>query len=312
VPKRPPEEPRSGKPAATAGDEAIVDDKLKRERAGTYRTGDGRFTVEQSSSGWLLLDEEQADELGLPLARGPFVTLDEARAAIAAARSGPRPISTIAGRTPARARSAAAATRASTDAAGFGRAAGRRPDGSTGTRAGSRRDAGSEEQKSEEQEGTPVQKAPLRALKSTDRARARPAVVVREIRMVDGNGLRELWREVGFHSIGDDDRSLARLARRNPGLVLVAAEGSRIVGSALGGWDGRRGWMYHVATAETHRRQGIATRLVTQVETGLGDLGCPKISVMVSDENTAARAFWSARGYSMAPTRQLSRMLDEG
>ena len=66
-------------------------EKLKRERAGTYRTSDERFTVEQSSSGWLLLDAEQANELGLPLTRGPFATLDEARDAIAAARKGPAP-----------------------------------------------------------------------------------------------------------------------------------------------------------------------------------------------------------------------------
>ena len=42
---------------------------LKREKAGTYRTDDGRFTVEQSSSGWVLLDAEQTNELGLQLAR---------------------------------------------------------------------------------------------------------------------------------------------------------------------------------------------------------------------------------------------------
>ena len=51
-------------------------DALKREKAGTYRTKDGRFTVEQSSSGWMLFDAEQTNELGLPLARGPFATLD--------------------------------------------------------------------------------------------------------------------------------------------------------------------------------------------------------------------------------------------
>jgi hypothetical protein len=30
-------------------------------------TGDGRFTVEQSSNGWMVVDAEQANELGLPL-----------------------------------------------------------------------------------------------------------------------------------------------------------------------------------------------------------------------------------------------------
>ena len=78
-------------PKADAGNE----NTLKRERAGTYRTKDGRFTVEQSSSGWVLLDDEQTNELGLPLARGPFATLDAAKEAIPAARSGPAPSSEV-------------------------------------------------------------------------------------------------------------------------------------------------------------------------------------------------------------------------
>lgn len=67
-------------------------DKLVRETAGRHRTGDGRFVVEGgSASGWFIADAEQADELGLPLLRGPFGTLDEARAAIASARAAPAP-----------------------------------------------------------------------------------------------------------------------------------------------------------------------------------------------------------------------------
>ena len=68
---------------------------LKREAAGRYRTGDGRFEVEQGSSGWMVLDGEQTNELGLPLMRGPFGTLDEAKAAIHEARGGPPPTSPI-------------------------------------------------------------------------------------------------------------------------------------------------------------------------------------------------------------------------
>ena len=252
------------------------DEKLKRERAGTYRTQDGRFTIEQSATGWLLLDGEQTNELGLPLARGPFATLDEARGAISTARSGPRPISDLGERRAAKEASAKAATARAPAAA---------PDRATGSRAGKAR-----------------------------RAPPRPTgreLLIRELRTVDGDALRALWRSVGFSSIGDDDRSLARLARRNPGLVLVATEGGRLVGSALGAWDGRRGWIYHVATAESHRRRGVAGKLVGQVEAGLRDLGCPKVNVMVRDENEGTREFWTARGYGLGPARQLSRELGE-
>ncbi len=242
-------------------------EKLKRERAGTYVTADARFTVEQTSSGWLLLDGEQANELGLPLTRGPFATLDAAREAIATARAGPAPkgqIVSIVGRPR---KSAAKPT-----------------DGAT----------------------TPVRDTTPKPEKA--KRPDKPKVVFRELRAVDGDQLRKLWAECGFRSLGDDDLSLARLARRNPGLLLVAAEGTRIVASALGAWDGRRGWIYHVATAESHRRQGIATRLVEQVEAGLKDLGCPKVSVLVRDQNDDGREFWLERGYEVG-SRQYAREL---
>lgn len=246
------------------------EEKLKRERAGTYRTADGRFTIEQSATGWLLLDAEQTNELGLPLARGPFATLDEARSAIVDARAGPRPVSDLGER-----RKAAKA----------------------GTRG----------------RGTDAKAAPAARRSGAPRRAAKRAtgeeLVLREIRTADGDALRGLWREAGFRSLGDDDRSLARLSRRNPGLVLVATQGGRIVGSALGAWDGRRGWIYHVATAPSHRRQGVASKLVDRVEAGLRDLGCPKVNVVVRDESDGGQDFWAARGYAVKSAHQFGKEL---
>ena len=249
------------------------EEKLKRERAGTYRTADGRFTIEQSTTGWLLLDSEQTNELGLPLARGPFGTLDEARTAIGEARTGPRPISDLGERRAAKA------------------AKGTTARDSEASEAASRR------------AGTP-RRAAKRATGQE--------LVIREIRVSDGDELRRLWASVGFGSVGDDDRSLARLARHNPGLVLVAAVGGRVVASALGAFDGRRGWIYHVATAEAHRRQGIASKLVERIEAGLDALGCPRVTVNVGDDRDAGRAFWQARGYAVRPTHQFGKELAGG
>lgn len=268
-------------------------DAVKRQRAGTYATSDGRFTVEDSSSGWLVFDGEQMDELGLPLARGPFATLDAAKAAIGPARSGPAPTSDLA----ARARGATG------DRAGTGAA---KPVAvpATTPRTTVQRDA----PEPTIQEPRP---RPRPKLVRAERPQRRP-VVIRELRTVDGDALRAMWAANGFGSLGDDDRSLARLARRNPGLVLVAAEGTRVVGSALGAWDGRRGWIYHVATAASHRRQGIATRLIAEIESGLRALGCPKVNVMVRPENDDAAAFWRSLGYGPGTASQRSKELDAG
>jgi ribosomal protein S18 acetylase RimI-like enzyme len=249
---------------------------LKRESAGRYTSRDGRFAVEQSSGRWMLVDAESVDDLGLPLVRGPFGTLDEAKAAIEAARTGPAPTSDLAKRIA------------------------HRPAHKPPTTAGARRS------------GTP---SPARARPSrpepegTSAAPRHPVIELRDFQAPDGTTLRALWKHVGFRSLGDDDRSLAAFAKRNPGLLIVATSAGEIVGSALAGWDGRRGWLYHVATAEHHRRKGIATRLVRRVEKRLSTLGCSKVNVVLRDENAAAGAFWEALGYDVAPVRQLGKEL---
>ncbi len=245
--------------------------RLKRESAGRYVTGDGRFTVDQASGGWMVSDGEQTNELGLPLVRGPFATLAEAREGMEAARRGRAPISNLTDRI-AEQRARAAAS---------GKAAGPAKAGTGGR----------------ETEPPPTP--------------APPPLAIREYRTGDGGPLRTLWESAGLRSIGDDDPSLRTFAQRNPGTFLVAVRGGEIVGSALGGWDGRRGWIYHVATAPAERRTGLATKLVRQIEERLRALGCKKVNAMVVDANDDGAAFWTSLGYTPAPARQFGRELPE-
>jgi hypothetical protein len=67
---------------------AAGDEPLKRLGGGRWETRDGRFTIEPQSGTWALVDSEQTDELGLPLVRGPFRSLTDAKEAIAGARTG--------------------------------------------------------------------------------------------------------------------------------------------------------------------------------------------------------------------------------
>ena len=63
------------------------DESLKRLGGGRWQTRDERFTIEQQSGRWVIVDAEQTDDLGLPLVRGPFSSLTDAKAGIESARS---------------------------------------------------------------------------------------------------------------------------------------------------------------------------------------------------------------------------------
>ncbi|HZC31807.1 MAG TPA: hypothetical protein VE640_00820 [Candidatus Bathyarchaeia archaeon] len=74
------------------------DTSLKRLGGGRWQTRDVRFTVEPESGTWVVVDAEQTDDLGLPLVRGPFRSLGDAKEAITAARTSPPAASPLAGR----------------------------------------------------------------------------------------------------------------------------------------------------------------------------------------------------------------------
>lgn len=74
------------------------DTSLKRLGGGRWQTRDERFTIEPESGTWVVVDAEQTDDLGLPLVRGPFRSLGDAKEAIAAARTSPPAASPLADR----------------------------------------------------------------------------------------------------------------------------------------------------------------------------------------------------------------------
>jgi chromate reductase, NAD(P)H dehydrogenase (quinone) len=117
----------------------------------------------------------------------------------------------------------------------------------------------------------------------------------------DRDGVVALWAE----AFADDpprnapagviDRKMAV----QPELFLVALHDDRVVGTVLGGYDGVRGWIHHLAVHPRLRRRGIARRLMADVERGLAAIGCPKINLQVRATNTGVVAFYERLGYGV-------------
>jgi ribosomal protein S18 acetylase RimI-like enzyme len=110
-----------------------------------------------------------------------------------------------------------------------------------------------------------------------------------------------LWEHagVGVH-VGRSDtlEEVAKKVQRDADLFLVAEAGGQLIGSVIGGFDGRRGMIYHLAVAEEHRQRGIGAALMDEVERRLKAKGCLKAYLLVVDGNTDASRFYAKRGWA--------------
>lgn len=127
--------------------------------------------------------------------------------------------------------------------------------------------------------------------------------VIRAFDRSDTDAVIALWEEAQLTRPWNDSRlDIERKLAFQPELFLVATDvraesDSAIVGSVMAGYDGHRGWLYYLATAPSHRHQGIARALVSQAEDMLLAMGCPKVQLMVREGNDDVLGFYEGLGY---------------
>ncbi|MFJ6167054.1 GNAT family N-acetyltransferase [Micromonospora orduensis] len=130
---------------------------------------------------------------------------------------------------------------------------------------------------------------------------------VREFAWPDYDDVAALWTGTGRDVLSRAELT-AKLAR-DPQLFLVAEVAEAVVGVVLGTYDGRRGMILRLAVAPAHRRGGVATALVAELERRFAALECPRVNLLVLPKDAAALRFWQALGYVPQPDVLCSKPL---
>jgi ribosomal protein S18 acetylase RimI-like enzyme len=125
---------------------------------------------------------------------------------------------------------------------------------------------------------------------------------IREFKIADYPIVRDLWQAAGLILRPGDELEGVRLKlQRDPDLFLVGERDDKIVGTVIGGWDGRRGWIYHLAVKPEHQRKGMGADLVHEVEKRLIAKGAKKVNAQVYKWNEKSSEFFKAIGYKAQP-----------
>jgi ribosomal protein S18 acetylase RimI-like enzyme len=70
-----------------------------------------------------------------------------------------------------------------------------------------------------------------------------------------------------------------------------------VIGTGMGGWDGRRAYVYHLVVVPERRREGVADALMDELEERFRKLGALKAKLQILVENGTSKAFFAHRGY---------------
>ena len=109
-----------------------------------------------------------------------------------------------------------------------------------------------------------------------------------------------LWQRCGPGvqlSRSDQPEEIRKKLEHDPDLFVLAVAEGEVVGTVVGGYDGRRGLVYHLAVEAAHRRRGLGRRLMAEIEDRLRKRGCLKCYLLVAREGEAAVEFYRELGW---------------
>ncbi len=127
---------------------------------------------------------------------------------------------------------------------------------------------------------------------------------IRKMTITDYDKVYKLWRAVpgiGLNEADDSREGINKYLKRNPDTCFVAEKEDIVIGAILCGHDGRRGFIYHMAVAESEQRRGVGEALLKHAIEALKAEGIRKAALVVFRNNVKGNSFWEKQGFQRLP-----------
>ena len=127
-------------------------------------------------------------------------------------------------------------------------------------------------------------------------------MIIRLMTKEDFEQVRAVWSASGIElSASDTDIELARMLERNPHYCFVLEDEKSIIGAVLGGFDGRRGWIHHLAVSPTFQQKGYGKMLLDNLITAFEKDKIIKLKLEVVETNKKVLNFYESLGWDLRP-----------
>lgn len=118
----------------------------------------------------------------------------------------------------------------------------------------------------------------------------------------DFDAVRSVWTSSGIElTTSDNIRELQRMIQKNPDYCYVLEDAGLIIGAVLGGFDGRRGWIHHLAVYPKYQKKGYGKDLLNKVIDAFEKDNIVKIKLEVLETNKDVINFYLKQGWDLRP-----------
>lgn len=145
----------------------------------------------------------------------------------------------------------------------------------------------------------------------SDNRNSESAITFRSFRAEDEHAVIDLWQRCDLiRPWNNPHEDIAIKMTTQPELFLVGEQDSKLIATAMAGFDGHRGWVSYFAVDPGLQGQGIGRSLMAEVERLLKLRGVPKINLQVRTSNKDVIAFYQSLGFKIDDVVGMGKRLD--
>jgi len=137
------------------------------------------------------------------------------------------------------------------------------------------------------------------------------SLLIRPFQTEDEDALVALWKMCELTvPWNNPHKDIARKLQVQPELFLVGILDNSLIATVMGGYEGHRGWINYLAVHPDFQGKGYGQEIMNSVETGLREMGCPKINLQIRRGNDKTASFYQKLGFTSDHVVSMGKRLE--
>ncbi|MFW9773447.1 MAG: GNAT family N-acetyltransferase [Candidatus Heimdallarchaeota archaeon] len=116
----------------------------------------------------------------------------------------------------------------------------------------------------------------------------------------DYENVVQLWKKTNLTITSSDSREeVERMLKWNPEFFLICKIDEKIIGVVMGGFDGRRGYVHHLAIDPKYQRKGFGRMLIAELIKKFREKKIHKVHLFIEKRNKDVITFYQKLGWEI-------------